>query len=167
MTATTACAYEDTVPDVGEESPPTENAVWLALVTGGFRFGCEGDPINQIVVVLAGLGRTAEEWTKVQPAVSAFARVCSYDRAGSGGSDEIAPQNVAGIVEIFIGCSLPPGRTVRTSWWAILLLASTAGVLRRPILPTWQASFSCILRTRSKCLDCTRSTLLARSQAGR
>src|SRR5262249_27929809 len=30
---------------------------------------------------------TAEVWSLVQPAVAAFTRVCSYDRAGSGRSD--------------------------------------------------------------------------------
>jgi pimeloyl-ACP methyl ester carboxylesterase len=73
------------------------------LVSVGDRrlsIDCEGDATKQTVVLLAGLGRTAEDWAKVQPAIAAFARVCSYDRAGSGGSDKIAPpQNVAGIVE--------------------------------------------------------------------
>ena len=73
------------------------------LVSVGDRrlsIDCEGDATKQTVVLLAGLGRTAEDWAKVQPAIAAFDRVCSYDRAGSGGSDKIAPpQNVAGIVE--------------------------------------------------------------------
>jgi pimeloyl-ACP methyl ester carboxylesterase len=40
------------------------------------------------VVLLAGGGRTAKDWEKVQPAVSGFARVCSYDIAGMGESDK-------------------------------------------------------------------------------
>src|SRR6516165_10224017 len=61
---------------------------------------CEGALTRQTVVLIAGLGRTAEDWAKVQPAVSAFARVCSYDRAGSGASDKTAtPQTVDEIVE--------------------------------------------------------------------
>lgn len=61
---------------------------------------CEGDPARQTVVFIAGAGRTAEDWAKVQPAVSRFARVCSYDRAGSGESDKTAkPQAVAEIIE--------------------------------------------------------------------
>ena len=42
------------------------------------------------VVLIAGGGRTATDWEKVQPEVSGFARVCSYDRAGFGESDKAA-----------------------------------------------------------------------------
>jgi pimeloyl-ACP methyl ester carboxylesterase len=73
------------------------------LVNVGDRrlsINCEGDATKQTVVLIAGLGRTAEDWNEVQPAVSTFARVYSYDRAGSGASDKTAtPQTVAEIVE--------------------------------------------------------------------
>ena len=42
------------------------------------------------VILIAGGGRTAKDWEKVQPEVSSFARVCSYDRAGFGESDKAA-----------------------------------------------------------------------------
>src|SRR5579872_3930815 len=51
---------------------------------------CDGKAGSATVVLIAGGGRTAEDWAKVQPSVSKFARVCSYDRAGSGKSDKIA-----------------------------------------------------------------------------
>ena len=52
---------------------------------------CEGDAAHSpTVVLIAGGGRTAADWAQVQPAVSSFARVCSYDRAGFGESDKIA-----------------------------------------------------------------------------
>ena len=44
-----------------------------------------GDPT---VVLDAGLGGTAFDWGHVQPGVAEFTRVCSYDRAGMGYSDE-------------------------------------------------------------------------------
>ena len=51
-------------------------------------------------MLIAGQGRTAQDWAKVQPAVSRFARVCSYDRAGSGESDKVGhPQSLDEIVE--------------------------------------------------------------------
>jgi pimeloyl-ACP methyl ester carboxylesterase len=51
------------------------------------------------VLLIAGQGRTAQDWVKVQPAVSSFVRVCSYDRAGLGKSDKVAqPQSVEEIV---------------------------------------------------------------------
>jgi pimeloyl-ACP methyl ester carboxylesterase len=49
---------------------------------------CDGKAGSATVVLIAGGGRTAEDWAKVQPAVSKFARVCSYDRAGFGASDK-------------------------------------------------------------------------------
>ncbi len=42
------------------------------------------------MVLIAGGGATAKVWATVQPAVSKFARVCSYDFAGFGESDEAA-----------------------------------------------------------------------------
>jgi len=39
------------------------------------------------VLLEGGFGATSRAWLKVQPVVSRFTRVCSYDRAGSGVSD--------------------------------------------------------------------------------
>ncbi|GCE06826.1 alpha/beta fold hydrolase [Dictyobacter aurantiacus] len=39
------------------------------------------------VILEAGLGDTTLVWSKVQPTVSIFTHVCSYDRAGDGASD--------------------------------------------------------------------------------
>ena len=39
------------------------------------------------MVLDAGLGGTSLDWSKVQPAVAHFTRVCSYDRAGYGWSE--------------------------------------------------------------------------------
>jgi len=51
---------------------------------------CDGKAGSATVVLIAGGVRTAKDWAKVQPAVSNFARVCSYDRAGLGESDKAA-----------------------------------------------------------------------------
>jgi pimeloyl-ACP methyl ester carboxylesterase len=51
---------------------------------------CDGEAGSATVVLMAGGGRTAADWAKVQPAVAKFARVCSYDRAGFGQSDKAA-----------------------------------------------------------------------------
>lgn len=56
---------------------------------------CDGKVGSATIVLIAGQGRTAKDWSKVQPAVSAFARVCSYDRAGLGESDKVPkPQSL-------------------------------------------------------------------------
>ncbi|WP_263354571.1 alpha/beta fold hydrolase [Acidicapsa acidisoli] len=47
---------------------------------------CRGNAAGPTVILLAGGGGTTSTWDKVQPQVSAFARVCSYDRAGLGKS---------------------------------------------------------------------------------
>jgi len=69
---------------------------------GGRRLviDCTGErSASPTVVLVAGQGRTAKDWIKVQPEVSNFARVCSYDRAGLGESDKtVQPQSVDEII---------------------------------------------------------------------
>lgn len=65
-----------------------------------------GDPGNRIhvrcvgqgdttVMLIAGFGGDTTAWTKVEPVVAAQARVCSYDRPGTGTSDPPAPTSRA------------------------------------------------------------------------
>lgn len=58
---------------------------------GGWRLhlNCTGEPRpgEPAVILEAGVGDFSVEWTLVQPGVSRFARVCSYDRAGDGWSE--------------------------------------------------------------------------------
>lgn len=58
---------------------------------GGWRLHlhCTGEakPGQATVVLEAGLGDFSVEWSLVQPKVTGFARVCSYDRAGHGWSE--------------------------------------------------------------------------------
>jgi pimeloyl-ACP methyl ester carboxylesterase len=62
---------------------------------GGWRLhlNCTGEPrpSHAIVILEAGAGDFSVDWSLVQPGVARFARVCSYDRAGSGWS-ELGPQ---------------------------------------------------------------------------
>jgi pimeloyl-ACP methyl ester carboxylesterase len=52
------------------------------------------------VVLIAGHGRTGNDWAKVPTIVSNFARVCSYDRAGLGESEKTPkPQSVEEVVD--------------------------------------------------------------------
>jgi pimeloyl-ACP methyl ester carboxylesterase len=55
---------------------------------GGYRLHitCTGTG-SPTVILDAGLGGTSLDWSKVQPAVARFTRVCSYDRAGYGWSE--------------------------------------------------------------------------------
>lgn len=55
---------------------------------GGYRMhiNCSGQG-TPAVILDSGLGDTYLSWQKVQPQISQFTRVCSYDRAGLGYSD--------------------------------------------------------------------------------
>ena len=55
---------------------------------GGFslKLNCTGAG-SPTVVLESGLGDVSVEWQPVQSEVAKFSRVCSYDRAGYGGSD--------------------------------------------------------------------------------
>lgn len=55
---------------------------------GKFRLNvyCSGQG-SPTVVLEAGLADSLESWSRVQPEIAGFARVCSYDRAGYGYSD--------------------------------------------------------------------------------
>src|SRR5947209_11783037 len=55
---------------------------------GGYRLHihCTGTG-SPTVILDAGLGETSLDWSKVQPGVARFTRVCSYDRAGYGWSE--------------------------------------------------------------------------------
>jgi pimeloyl-ACP methyl ester carboxylesterase len=56
---------------------------------GGYRLhiNCSGEG-GPTVVFDAGMGCNSLDWALVQPEVAKFARVCIYDRAGNGWSDE-------------------------------------------------------------------------------
>ena len=56
---------------------------------GGYRLHlyCAGDPsARPVVVVSPGSGSNVAQWPLVQPEVAKFARICIYDRLGSGWS---------------------------------------------------------------------------------
>jgi pimeloyl-ACP methyl ester carboxylesterase len=65
-------------------SPPPGKLVDI----GGYRLhlNCKGKN-GPTVVLIAGAGDFSFDWGLVQPGVSRFARVCSYDRAGLAWSD--------------------------------------------------------------------------------
>jgi pimeloyl-ACP methyl ester carboxylesterase len=56
---------------------------------GGYRLhlSCTGTGAPT-VVLLNGLGETSPLWARVNPTIAATARVCAYDRAGQGWSDD-------------------------------------------------------------------------------
>ena len=80
--------------------PQTEQRVDV----GGrrLRLNCSGGSAGAgpTVVLEAGFGNASTTWARVQPEVAKFARVCSYDRAGLGGSDPApTPRTVVAFTE--------------------------------------------------------------------
>src|SRR5215469_5143603 len=89
-------------------------SIWLATSTVAFAehrmisigdrrisVYCDGErELSPTVILIPAGGRTAKDWATVQPAVSGFSRVCSYDHAGHGESDKapVALQSVDEIV---------------------------------------------------------------------
>lgn len=85
------------------------------------------------VILDTGLGGTAFDWGHVQPAVAAFTRVCSYDRAGMGYSDPGPRPRTSGQIVRELAALLDrsgvPGRVVLVGasigGWNVRLFAST------------------------------------------
>src|SRR5712692_3061456 len=91
--------------------PPPGQLIGL----GGWRLHlhCAGkaSASRPTVILEAGAGDFSVDWSLVQPGVAGFARVCSYDRAGSGWSD--------------LG---PRPRTLHQIVWELHTLLEKAGV---------------------------------------
>lgn len=72
-------------------SPPPFAPPGQLIDMGGWRLhlNCIGEAQRSqpTVILEAGAGDFSVDWSLVQPGVARFARVCSYDRAGSGWSD--------------------------------------------------------------------------------
>ena len=64
---------------------------------GGYRLAarCIGHG-TPTVILESGLGSSSGSWREVQPTVSEFARVCSYDRAGLAQSDNRLDRSIEG-----------------------------------------------------------------------
>src|SRR5580692_6735385 len=72
-------------------TPPPFPAPGRLVDVGGWKLHlyCTGEmrPAQPTVILESGAGDFSVEWSLVQPKIAAFARVCSYDRAGDGWSD--------------------------------------------------------------------------------
>lgn len=63
------------------------------------HINCSGNG-SPTVILEAGMGASSLDWSLVQPQIAAFTKVCSYDRAGMGWSEESPnPRTSKNIVE--------------------------------------------------------------------
>jgi pimeloyl-ACP methyl ester carboxylesterase len=93
---TTTVTTEAPAPTATTEAPAT-TATTAARPTSTIDelVGAEGDRVHvrcvgegdTTVVLIAGFGGDTTGWANVEPAIAARARVCSYDRPGTGTSD--------------------------------------------------------------------------------
>jgi len=78
-------------PLAAQSASPPLPAPGRLVDLGGWRLHlhCSGvrAAAQPLVVLEAGAGDFSVDWSLVQPSVASFARVCSYDRAGTGWSD--------------------------------------------------------------------------------
>ena len=97
LLALTGFLYQSIASAVDASSYPAPGRL---IDVGGYRLhlSCTGTarPGSPTVILEAGLGDTSLVWSKVQPGVASFTRVCSYDRAGLGWSDTSPLPRTAG-----------------------------------------------------------------------
>ena len=87
---------------LGVSSAATAQPRMISIGDRRLAVYCDGKvgPSPSVILIPAG-GSTAKDWAQVQPPVSSFARVCSYDHANHGASDKAAVkvQSVDEVVE--------------------------------------------------------------------
>jgi pimeloyl-ACP methyl ester carboxylesterase len=78
------CQVTTKAPDVTAGTMPGR-----LVDVGGYRLhlACTGTG-TPTVVLLNGLGETSPLWARINPSIAATTRVCTYDRAGQGWSDD-------------------------------------------------------------------------------
>ena len=81
----------------GRDSPFAPPGVIIRSTTSAHHLVCTGAGFPTVLLE-AGLGGNHLDWSLVQPELSRFTRVCSYDRAGMGWSERSdRPRTVANI----------------------------------------------------------------------
>ena len=96
------------------DARPLASAPGMYIGTGSHQLHlhCTGDG-GPSVVLESGLGGNSLDWSRVQPLVARFTRVCSYDRAGYGWSEPAteprsARQIAAELHSLLVYGSVPP-----------------------------------------------------------
>jgi pimeloyl-ACP methyl ester carboxylesterase len=84
LAALASCSVVLTSCGAGGDAVPGEVAAEVGAPTGSQQVWCAGD--GPAVVLVNGIGddATSEQWTEVQRALTGSARVCRYDRPGTG-----------------------------------------------------------------------------------
>ena len=81
-----ALAMATTLPSAAHPQALTDRTVTVSATSVHLRCGGERPAGAPLVVLEAGAGSGADSWNTVQPKIAEFARVCAYDRPGTGAS---------------------------------------------------------------------------------
>lgn len=91
----------------------TDRTVMVSGTSVHLRCGGERPSGAPIVVLEAGAGAGADSWNVVQPSIAEFARVCAYDRPGTGQSGpypaSVRASDHAGFVQAMLKAANEPG----------------------------------------------------------
>ena len=77
--------YQATANNLDAKRTPEPGQLFNAIGSK-LKLNCTGNG-SPAVILEAGLGDNIMEWNRVQPRIAKLTRVCSYDRAGYGGSE--------------------------------------------------------------------------------
>ena len=127
---------------------------------------CDGDPGRSRTVILIPAGEsTAKDWAMVQPAVSGFSRVCSFDHASHGESDKapVALQSVAEVVDDLHGWLKASGENSPFILVSHSLRAYMRGASSQDFLAKSPGWCSWTHRMRNRHGGCMKSTLKDRA----
>ena len=113
---------------------------------GGYRLylRCTGKG-NRTVVMDASANADSSTWSDVEPSLARVTRVCVYDRAGLGRSDDpsrFTPARARRWSTSSPPCCASPASQDRTYWWATRSPASTCSCSRGR-MPATRWSESC------------------------
>lgn len=85
-TTTTTASPTTTAPAITEPRPTATVDELVGVEGGRVHVRCVGQGATTVLLI-AGFEEGNESWAKIEPAIAGRARVCSYDRPGTGTSD--------------------------------------------------------------------------------
>lgn len=107
-----AVAFVTSFADLYARPLASAPGMYIGIGNHQLHLHCTGEG-GPTVILESGLGGNSLDWSRVQPSVTRFTRVCSYDRAGYGWSDPATEPRTAGQIaaelrRLLVYGSVPP-----------------------------------------------------------